>query len=101
MYQPSLLWRGLREHLYRSLAGCLGPLDVNLFGSLRHVGQNDDFVWQNVHKAAVDGKIVFLVVILRAQFALRQLCDEGYVVRQDTQLPVNARREHHIYFPTV
>jgi hypothetical protein len=62
------------------LASCLGSLCINLLGSLCQVCQDGHLVWQDVHKAAVDGKVVFFISRPRAQLALCQLRDERYVM---------------------
>jgi hypothetical protein len=94
--QSTLLWRGLRQDVGRSPAGCLSPFYVDLLSSLCHVSQDGDFVWQDVHKAAVDSKIDLLIANAGAQLAIRQLGDQRYVVGQNAQLAVDARCKNYV-----
>jgi hypothetical protein len=79
-----------------SLAGRLSPFYIDLLSSLCHVSQYGDFVWQDVHKAPVDGKIVLLIADAGGQLAICQLGDQRYVVGQNAQLAFDTWCKHHV-----
>jgi len=80
-----------------SLLGFLGTPDVNLFGALGTLHQNDDAVGKHLSEPPVDAQEVLNAFPSVSKFAGHEFGQQGSVAGQHSDIPAFARHSHRAY----